>query len=54
MHTDQLTSQIVDKIVDKSEMLQRSLEDSLPEYREQLTEVSTPQLIEKMDDKDKV
>lgn len=48
-HTDQLTSQIVEKIVDKSEMLQRSLEDSLPEYRDQLAEVATQQLIENKD-----
>jgi len=45
-HTDQLTSQIVEKIVDKSEMLQKSLGDSLPEYRDQLAEVATQQLIE--------
>jgi len=37
-HTDQLTSQIVERIVDKSEMLQQSLEKSLPEYQEQLVE----------------
>ncbi|NRB25921.1 hypothetical protein [Shewanella sp.] len=44
-HTDQLTSQIVEKIMDKSDMLQKSLESSLPEYREQLAEIETPKLI---------
>jgi hypothetical protein len=46
IHTDQLTSQIVDKIVDKSEMLQKSLEKNLPEHKDQLAEVSVPQLME--------
>ncbi len=45
-HTDQLTSQIVEKIIDNREILQRSLENSLPEYRDQPVEVGTPQLIE--------
>ncbi|PSW22769.1 hypothetical protein C9I94_18475 [Photobacterium swingsii] len=48
VHTDQLTAQIVDKIVDSSELLQRSSNDVLPEYRErgQLAEVPSQQLLE--------